>query len=188
MIATFAAIVRRKQMRKMLASPHPLVATLPSMLREDDFAKGLCASFDGLLAPVLLTLDAFTSYLDPATTPEDMIPWLAQWLGLGLDPNVPAVRQRHELQIAGVLATRGTRASIATELENALGIPVEVTESGGARWSPSPGGPLPGEPQEMLRVIIHPAAGQEVDLDRLDVLIRSVKPAHVRHQVSMQPT
>ena len=71
-----------------------------------------------------------------------MIPWLAQWLGLGVDLNVEQARQRHELQIAGVLnATRGTRASIATELESALGISVDVSESGGARWSPSPGGP-----------------------------------------------
>jgi phage tail-like protein len=157
------------------------------MMQEDSFARGLCASFDDVLAPVLLTLDTFASYLDPATTPEDMIPWLAQWLGLGVDLNVEQARQRHELQIAGVLnATRGTRRSIAMELENALGMPVEVSESGGARWSPSPGGPLPGEPQEMLSIIVHPAAGQEVDLDRLGALIRSVKPAHVRHRVAVQ--
>jgi phage tail-like protein len=171
-----------------LGSPHPLADTLPSMLREDPFAESLCGSFDELLAPVLLTLDTFTNYLDPATTPEDMIPWLAQWLGLGVDLNVERARQRRELQVAGLLnATRGTRVSIATELENALGMPVEVNESGGARWSPTPGGPLPGDPQELLSVIVHPAAGQEVDLGRLDALIRSVKPAHVRHQASVQP-
>ena len=172
-----------------LASPHPLAATLPSMLREDPFAGSLCASFDDLLAPVLLALDTFANYLDPATTPEDMIPWLAQWLGLGVDLNVEEARQRRELQMAALLnATKGTRAAIETELVNALGMPVEVSESGGARWSPSPGGPLPGEPQEMLSVVIHPAAGQEVDLDRLDALIRSLKPAHVRHRVSVQTT
>ena len=171
-----------------LASPHPLVNTLPSMLSEDPFAGSLCASFDDLLAPAVLTLDTFANYLDPATTPEDMIPWLAQWLGLGVDLNVEQARQRYELQIAGTLnATRGTRRSIATELENALGMPVDVSESGGARWSPSPGGSLPGEPQEMLSVVVHPADGQEVDLDRLDALIRSVKPAHVRHRMSVQP-
>jgi phage tail-like protein len=170
-----------------LASPHPLVATLPSMLREDPFAGSLCASFDDLLAPVLLTLDTFGNYLDPTTTPEDMIPWLAQWLGLGVDLNVKQARQRYELQIAGALnATRGTRRSMATELENALGMPVDVSESGGARWSPTPGGSLPGEAQEMLSVVAHPAEGQEVDVDRLDALIRSVKPAHVRHRVAVQ--
>jgi phage tail-like protein len=170
-----------------LASPHPLTDTLPTMLREDPFAGSLCRSFDELLAPVLLTLDTFADYLDPTTTPEDMIPWLAQWLGLGVDLNVEQARQRYELQIAGTLnANRGTRRSIATELENALGMPVEVDESGAARWSPSPGGSLPGEPQEMLSVTVHTAAGQEVDMDRLDALIRSVKPAHVGHRMSVQ--
>ena len=171
-----------------LASPHPLTETLPSMLRDDPFAASLCASFDDLLAPVVLTLDTFADHLDPATTPEDMIPWLAQWLGLAVDLDVEQARRRHELQIAYLLnARKGTRASIETELTNALGMPVEVSESGGAHWSPDPEAPLPGEPQQMLSVVVHPVAGQDVDLDRLDALIRSVKPAHVRNQVSVQP-
>jgi len=171
-----------------LASPHPLAETLPSMLREDPFARSLCESFDDVLAPVLLTLDTFGNYLDPATTPEDMIPWLAQWLGLGVDLNVEQARQRHELQIAGSLnVTRGTRRSIELVLENALGMRVVVSESGGARWSPSPGGTLPGDPDATLNVVVHPDPGIEVDVDRLDALVRSVKPAHVRHIVSVQP-
>jgi phage tail-like protein len=170
-----------------LPSPHPLSETLPSMLREDPFARSLCESFDDVLAPVLLTLDTFACYLDPATTPEDMIPWLAQWLGLGVDLNVEQARQRHELQIASSLnVTRGTRRSIELVLENALGMPVEVSESGGARWSPSPGGDLPGDHDAALTVLVRPPAGVEVDLDRLDALIRSAKPAHVRHVVSVQ--
>lgn len=170
-----------------LYSPHPLTDTLPSMLREDYFARALCGSFDELLAPAILTLDTFGSYLDPDTTPEDMLPWLAQWLGLGVDLNVEQPRQRHELQIAGSLnATRGTRRSIELVLENALGMPVEVSESGGARWTPSPGGDLPGTADPMIAVVVRPPSGTEVDLDRLDALVRSVKPAHVRHTVSVQ--
>ncbi len=170
-----------------LASPHPLADTLPSMLREDPFARSLCESFDDVLAPVLLTLDTFGSYLDPATTPADMIPWLAQWLGLGADLNVDQSLQRDELQIAGSLnVTRGTRRSIELVLEQAFGMPVEVAESGGARWTPSPGGSLPGEPDPSITVIVRPAHDATVDTDRLDALVRSVKPAHVRHVVSVQ--
>jgi phage tail-like protein len=171
-----------------LASPHPLADTLPSMLREDPFAQSLCASFDDLLAPVLLTLDTFDNYLDPASTPEDMIPWLAQWLGLGAELTADQDRQRHELAEAVALnATRGTRHCLEQVLENGLGIEVEVIESGGTRWSPSPGGTLPGDAQEVLRVVVRPPAGVEVDVDRVDALVRSVKPAHVRHVVSVQP-
>jgi phage tail-like protein len=169
-----------------LGSPHPLAETLPSMLREDAFAGVLCDSFDDVLAPVVLTLDTVPDYLDPATTPEDLIPWLAQWLGLGVDITVENPPSRHELQAAGALnVIRGTRRSIEQVLENALGMAVTVTESGGARWSPSPGGELPGEVQASVTVVAHPAAGVEVDLDRLDALVRSVKPAHVRHTVSV---
>ena len=174
-------------MAVQLASPHPLAETLPSMLRDDPFARSLCASFDDLLAPVLLTLDTFGSYLDPALTPEDMIGWLSHWLGLGVEPGVQPAGQRHELQAAAMVnATRGTRRSIELALAGALGVPVEVAESGGARWSPTPGGPLPGDPEPTLVVVVRPPAGVAVDTDRLDALVRSVTPAHVRHAVSVQ--
>jgi phage tail-like protein len=170
-----------------LATPHPVAETLPGLLREDAFARQLCASFDDLLAPVLLTLDTFTDYLDPATTPEDMIGWLAQWLGLAVDPGVEHAVQRHELAIAGSLnATRGTRRSIELALQSALGIGVEVSESGGTRWSPSPGGDLPGNPDPSVSVVVR-APVDSVDGDRLDALVRSVTPAHVARNVTVQP-
>jgi phage tail-like protein len=170
-----------------LGSPHPLTETLPSMLREDPFARSLCESFDDLLAPVLLTLDTLDSYLDPLMTPEDMIPWLAQWLGLGAELTIKEDRQRDELKLAAALnATRGTRRCIEEVLRNALGLPVEVSESGGARWSPSPGGDLPGNGEDTITVVVRPAAGVDVDVARVDALVRSVKPAHVRHTVAVQ--
>jgi phage tail-like protein len=169
-----------------LATPHPVAETLPGLLREDAFARQLCASFDDLLAPVLLTLDTFTDYLDPATTPEDMIGWLAQWLGLTVDPGVEHAVQRHELAVAGSLnATRGTRRSIELALQSALGTPVEVSDSGGARWSPSPGGELPGDPTPTVGVVVRAPAGS-VDTGRLDALVRSVTPAHVARTVTVQ--
>lgn len=170
-----------------LTTPHPLADTLPAMLREDPFARELCASFDEVLAPALLTLDTFAAYLDPATTPEDMIGWLAQWLGLTVDPGVEHAVQRHELAIAGSLnATRGTRRSIELALQSALGIGVEVSESGGTRWSPSPGGDLPGSSDPSVSVVIR-APVDSVDGDRLDALVRSVTPAHVARNVTVQP-
>ena len=91
-----------------LASPAPLTETLPSMLRTDHFAQQLCASFDEVLAPVILSLDALPAYLDLSTTPEDMLPWLAQWLGMSVDPSQDMEIQRSLLRSASELhATRG---------------------------------------------------------------------------------
>lgn len=170
-----------------LATPHPLADTLPAMLREDPFARSLCASFDDLLAPAILSLDTFDAYLDPTTAPQDMLVWLAQWLGFGTDQDTRWLPQRHELQAAGPInAIRGTRRSIQLVIENALGMPVDVTETGGTRWTPTAGSELPGQPDPGITVVVHPPSGVEVDLDRLDALLRSVTPVHVRRTVMVQ--
>jgi len=167
-----------------LSSPVPLADTLPSVLREDPFARELCASMDEVLAPVLLTLDAFPSYLDLTTAPEDMLPWLAQWLGMTIDQSQDLSIQRGLLGSAGELhATRGTQRGIQLAIEAALGVPVEVAETGGATWSEMPGGDLPGEPRPAVTITVRPGPGQQVDPDRVEALVASVTPAHVLHQI-----
>ena len=56
-----------------LLSPRPLGETLPSVYLTDFFAQQLCAAFDELLAPIFATLDCFPAFLDPSTTPKDML-------------------------------------------------------------------------------------------------------------------
>jgi phage tail-like protein len=169
-----------------LATPVPLGDTLPSMLRADTFAQQLCASFDEVLAPVMLSLDAFPAYLDLNTTPEDMLPWLAQWLGMSVDPGQDLDIQRGLLRSASeVHATRGTRRGIQLAVEAAIGAAVEVIETGAASWSTNPGGALPGDATAGIQVIVRPAMGQQIDADRVEALVRSVKPAHIPHQVQI---
>ena len=79
--------------------------------------------------------------------------------GPGADLNSDQARQRDELRIAGPLnVTRGTRRSIELVLEQALGMPVEAPIRR-ARWTPSPGGSLPGEPDATITVVVRPAGG-----------------------------
>lgn len=171
-----------------LRTPNPIADTLPSLLREDAFAQSLCAGLDEVLAPVLLSLDAFPAYLDLTTTPEDMLPWLAQWLGVVVDPSQELDLQRGLLRSAGELhATRGTRRGIELAVEAALGMPVEVVETGGASWSATPGGDLPGESQPAVVVIVRPRPGQQADPDRVEAAVKSNKPAHVQHRVQIEP-
>jgi phage tail-like protein len=167
-----------------LSTPSPLADTLPSVLREDAFAREICASMDEVLAPVLLTLDAFPAYLDLTTTPEDMLPWLAQWLGVAVDPSQELDIQRGWLGSAGELhATRGTQRGIQLAVEAALGMPVKVAETGGAAWSEMPGGELPGEPRPAVVVTVRPGPNQTADPDRVEALVASVTPAHVLHRI-----
>lgn len=170
-----------------LPSPHPLADTLPSILRADPVACSLTDAFDELLAPAILSMDTFVDYLDPLTTAEDMLPWLAQWLGMSLDPDLVLTMSRDDLRLAGSLnPIRGTRFSIVFLIEQAIGVPAEVTESGATAWAPNPGGELPGEEEPSVTVVLHPPSGVTVDVGRVDALIGSVTPAHVRRTVSVQ--
>ena len=171
-----------------LPSPLPLADTLPGLLRTDPFAESLCASLDEVLAPVLLCLDGFPAYLDLSTAPEDMVEWLAQWLGMTVDPNAAPTQQRQLLKSAGELhARRGTKRGLQLAVEAELGVPVQVVEAGASSWSAQPGGELPGEPMPAVVVVARPPAGQDVDTERLDALVRAIKPAHIQHRVQVAP-
>jgi phage tail-like protein len=169
-----------------LVNPLPMTNLVPAMLRDDEVARAICAGLDGLIAPVLLTLDDFTAYLDLSTAPEDLLPWLAQWVGMAVDPGEDLDRQRTLLASANQLhVMRGTRRGIQLAVEAALGVPAEVIETGGAAWSAEPGGTLPGDARPTVTVVVRPPAGQYVDADRLDALVTSLKPAHVAHRVQV---
>lgn len=167
-------------------SPLPLAMTLPGMLREDPFAQQLCAGLDEVLAPVLLSMDAFPAYLDLATTPPDMLPWLGRWLGMEVDPDEDLDLQRKLLASASELhAARGTRRGIELALEAALGVDVHVSESGASAWSAQPDAALPGEPGPTIIVTVDSTEDDPIDRERLDALVSQLKPAHVLHQLQI---
>ncbi|HEY0238897.1 MAG TPA: phage tail protein [Friedmanniella sp.] len=168
-------------------SPHPLADTLPSMLREDAFARSLCGGFDEVLSPVLLTLDSFAAYLDLATAPADLLPWLAQWVGMAADHGQDPDLLRQQLRASREQhASRGTRRGIELAVRAAYGVAVQVEENGASGWSSEPGRPLPGDPEPSLRVTVRVARADQVDPDALDAFVASVKPAHVPHETSVQ--
>lgn len=169
-----------------LATPAPLSETLPSMLRADAFARELCAALDEVLAPVLLSLDSFPAYLDVGTTPDDMLPWLAQWVALEVDQAQELDGQRELLRTARDMhALRGTKHGIELAVNAALGVEVEVTESGGSSWSDRAAADLPGEPVPAIVVTVRPGPNQEVDIDHLEAVVRAVRPGHVRYEVEV---
>ena len=169
-----------------LASPHPLAAILPGLLREDEFARSLCASFDEVLAPVLLSLDSFPAYLDLSLAPEDMLPWLAQWVGMAADRGQDPDLQRQQLRASREQhQSRGTRRGIELAVRAAYGVAVEVTENGAATWSTEPGGTLPGSRTPDLVVTVRVDRAEQVPPDALDAFVAAVKPAHVPHRTQV---
>lgn len=169
-----------------LATPYPLGDILPSLLREDPFAQRFCAGLDEVLAPIISTLDSMPAYLDPATVPDDMLGWLAGWMGLALDDHQSAELQRKWVKVGvELLQRRGTVAGIESAVAALFGASPEIVESGGASWSVEAGSELPGSPQPELLVRLQVDDPATFDVRRLDALITIIKPVHVPHRVEV---
>ena len=169
-----------------LASPYPLGETLPSLFRDDYLAQHLCGGLDEVLAPVIATLDSLPAYLDPATAPEDMLGWLAGWMGIVLDGHQSAERQREFVQVGvELLQWRGTARGLRAAVHALFDATPEIIESGGASTSSEARSVLPGSDQPDLLVRLGVPDPEGLDVRRLDALVEIVKPAHLPHRVEV---
>jgi phage tail-like protein len=167
-------------------TPHPLLGLLPALFQEDLFAIRLCAALDEVLAPVLVALDCLDTYLDPALAPADFVDWLAGWVGLALDQNWSEAQRRALVARACELYRwQGTRRGLVEHLRLYTGVEPEVSDSGGAAWSSSPGGIVPGDGHPEVRVRLVLDAESSVDEQSVEAIVKAAKPAHVRHRVEV---
>lgn len=168
-----------------LETPVPVADRLPIVLQEDDFLRRFVAAFDDMLAPVYLTLDSLACYLDPQLAPDDFLEWLCTWVGIDPDQTWSTQRRRDIVaRAAAVHRWRGTARGVAEAVQLVVDGSVSVTDSGGASWSPAPGGDLPGTAQPSLTVVIR--ASGPVDVRRVERVIATVKAAHVPHTLEVQ--
>jgi phage tail-like protein len=169
-----------------LLSPHPLGESLPALYQQDEFAQGLVASLDEVMAPLFACLDSQEAYFDPRLSPEDFLHWLAGWVGLVLDEGWPLERRRDLVsQAVRLYRVRGTAAGLRAHLELLTGGTVEIEESGAASWSTDAASPMPGREGFTLLVRIRVDDPAAVGRQRLDALVAAAKPAHVVHRVEV---
>lgn len=170
-----------------LRSPFPLGTTLPGLYQDDGFVQDLCSGLDEVLAPVVATLDCLPAYLDPETTPLDVLEWLAGWVGVVLDDVAPERRRAVVRRAAELHRWRGTARGVREAVAAWCGVEPELIESGASGWSTEPGAPMPGDPMPHLLVRVRVADPGAVDLRRLDALVAAIKPMHVPHRVEVLP-
>lgn len=171
-----------------VVNPAPMGLALPAVFHEDDLAQRFTAALDEVVAPVLATIDNLEAYLDPHLAPADFVAWLAGWVGLVLDENWPLERRRALVGRAmDLYRWRGTLRGVRQHVELYTGSVPEVEDSGGAAWSAVPGGAPPGAAPPALRVRVRVPDPARVDRARLDRLVAAAKPAHVAHEVEVQP-
>jgi phage tail-like protein len=111
------------------------LAHLPRAYGEDPFLGRFLLAFEALLTglpdrPGLQqAIEGVTDLLDPATTGEEFLPWLAGWVGLVLrgDWDAPT-RRRFIREIVPLYRLRGTAEGLRQMLTLYTGQPVDVDD------------------------------------------------------------
>jgi phage tail-like protein len=169
-----------------IATAYELGRSLPGLYHEDEVVQDLCAAIDDMLAPVVCALDSTPAYFDPETTRDDMVDWLATWVGLDMHRGpMPRDRRRFIKSAVALHARRGTVGGIAAAVEMWFGTAPEVQESGGMGWALDPDVPLPGDSAPGLVVTLRVGDPSTVDRRVLDDVVSALKPAHVPHRVEV---
>ena len=105
------------------------VRYLPSLYTRDELMGRFLMLFESFLTPISQQIRQVPYVFDPTVTPADMLPWLASWLDLQLDPEWPEPQRRALLKSARRLyQKRGTAAGLREYLEIYTGGEVQIIE------------------------------------------------------------
>jgi phage tail-like protein len=150
------------------------------VLAEDDFTRRFTQALDEVLAPVLLALDGFVAYLDPALAPPDFLDWLAGWVALPIKEQW-TVEQRRVLVAHAVELHRwrGTRHGLATHLTLLTGGRVTVEDNGGTIASVQSTDPAAQPVRPYVTITVAIADPSHLDESRLRTAAAEHVPAHV---------
>jgi phage tail-like protein len=133
---------------------HDLLRRLPRVFSREaaaaDFLRRYLVPFDGSLGELEGRAAAREVLLNPRATPEELLPWLASFLGLVLDERWSADVRRTAIAEAGWLFRfRGTLPGLKRFIEIYTGFPITILESfrvrglGGATLGGPSGAPGP---------------------------------------------
>jgi len=97
---------------------------LPAFFRDDEFMGQFLLIFESIMKPIENTVDNVALYFDPLMTPEPLLPWLAWWVDLTLDPTWPEERRRELVSSAAELYRwRGTKRGLTEYLRISSVVP-----------------------------------------------------------------
>jgi phage tail-like protein len=106
---------------------------LPPVYREDpaaeDFTERFLSLFDAEVAALDEAVSRFPALLDAGGVPPEVLPWLASFLDIVLDPSWSVAQRRAILAAApGLYRRRGTRAGLSQAIELVLGVAPALEE------------------------------------------------------------
>ena len=143
----------------------------------ENFLNRFLLIFESLLAPDERTIGQFYYLLNPLTTPEELMPWLATWLSLVLNENWSAAARRTLMRRAAELyRLRGTRKGLSEYLKIYTGVEPQIVE----RWQAIPIRSYASLPEHVFLVIV-PEDPAKFDRSLIEAIIESEKPAHTSY-------
>lgn len=109
------------------------LAQLPAVFGADEATRDFLIRFLALFESMNLELDALIDALpqlfDPASIPQDFLPWLASWLAVELDESWSFDKQRQAIARAyRADAVRGTSAGLRDAIAFELGVDAVIVE------------------------------------------------------------
>ncbi len=133
-------------------SAHTLLKRLPAVFSRDPETAGFLARYlalpDGLLSDIELRARHRRALLDPASAPDEWLPWLAGFVGLVLDERWPGATRRAVLaEATWLFRFRGTVPGLTRLLELYLGRAPILLEQFRLR---GPGELIPGHPTAVV--------------------------------------
>lgn len=164
---------------------------LPTIMQQDHFLRRFLMIFESVLKPLEELIDTLPLYTEPEMTPEDYLPWLAQWTALSLDSSWPIERRRALIAHAvEIYRWRGTAYGLKLHILCYTGIEPLIQESRGGfvlggdnrlGWTTilqtAPANPL-------LAVITVPVSDpRQVDVQILRQIIEESKPAFITYRL-----
>lgn len=115
--------------------PSSYLRHLPQVYGQDPFLGRFLLAFETVLSgtpgrPGLeQAIEGVGGYLDPATTTEEFLPWLASWVGLSLRADWDAATRRAFLrEIVPLYRLRGTKEGLRQVLMLYTGQPVTIND------------------------------------------------------------
>jgi len=165
-----------------------LLEFLPPVFMKDPLMGQFLRIFEDILNPIENTVGNLALYFDPLLTPEPILPWLASWVDITLNPSWP-LEQRRELvsKAAELYRWRGTRRGLTEYLRIYTGRRPEILEY-------IPGMILDEKTQlgvntvlgssgtgHHFTVILEVDEKEKIDMQVVRNIIESQKPAHTSY-------
>jgi len=146
------------------------VQHLPAIY-DTPFMHRFLTIFESLLAPIVWRIDNLDLYLDPHTTPEAFLPWLARWYALTFDHTWSEKQRRQMLKFApAIFGCWGTHFALTCVLTIYTRRRPQIVDDEVA-LSPF-----------TFRVVI-PLPEAKLDRDAVEKIINAHKPAHTAYEL-----